>query len=94
VVIGYMFPEQREAATRVANRLRNGGEPVSLMLAPQKPKKFFERASASAAADAIFIGPDDVERGTAKRKNLATREETEVTLNLATDETRIKNICV
>jgi histidyl-tRNA synthetase len=78
VVIGYMFPEQREAATRLANRLRNEGEPVTLMLASQKPKKFFERASASAAADAIFIGPDDVVRGTAKRKNLATREETEI----------------
>jgi histidyl-tRNA synthetase len=69
VVIGYMFPEQRDAATRLARKLREH-ESVNLMLAPQKPKKFFERASASAAADAIFIGPDDVERGTAKRKNL------------------------
>ena len=81
VVIGYMFPEQREAATRLACRLRDGNEPVNLMLAAQKPKKFFERASASTAADAIFIGPDDVTRGTAKRKNLATREETDCLLS-------------
>jgi histidyl-tRNA synthetase len=78
VAIGYMFPEQRDAATRLASRLRGNGEAVSLMLAPQKPKKFFERASAGTAADAVFIGPDDVERGVAKRKNLETREETEI----------------
>jgi len=78
VVIGYMFPEQRDTATRLASKLRNEGTPVNLMLAPQKPKKFFERASASAAADAIFIGPDDVARGMVKRKNLATREEKEI----------------
>jgi len=81
VIIGYMFPEQRETATRLANQLRNAGEPVTLMLASQKPKKFFERASAGTAADAIFIGPDDVERGVAKRKNLATREERDIALN-------------
>ena len=77
VAIGYMFPEQRDAATRLASRLRGNGETVNLMLAPQKPKKFFERASAGTAA-AVFIGPDDVERGVAKRKNLETREEAEI----------------
>lgn len=80
VTVGYMFPEQRDAATRLACRLRGDGAPVNLMLAPQKPKQFFARASAGTAADAIFIGPDDVTRGIAKRKNLATREETDVTL--------------
>jgi len=80
VTVGYMFPEQRDAATRLACRLRDDGAPVNLMLAPQKPKQFFARASAGTAADAIFIGPDDVTRGIAKRKNLATREETDVTL--------------
>jgi len=80
VAIGYMFPGQRDAATRLARQLRDKGEAVNLMLAPQKPKKFFERASASAAADAVFIGPDDVERGSAKRKNLTTREECDIRL--------------
>ena len=80
VIVGYMFPEQRDAATRLASRLRSEGEPVNLMLAPQKPKQFFARASAGTAADAIFIGPDDVGQGTAKRKNLATREEAAITL--------------
>jgi histidyl-tRNA synthetase len=80
VIIGYMFPEQREIATALARRLREAGEAVELMLAKQKPKQFFARASASSAADAIFIGPDDVTNGRAKRKNLSTREEIEITL--------------
>lgn len=80
VVIGYMFPEQRVAATRLARALRESGENVDLMLARQKPKQFFSRASAGTAADAVFIGPDDVAKGVAKRKNLATREETEIAL--------------
>ena len=80
VVIGYMFPEQREAATRLARALREKGECVDLMLGRLKPKQFFSRASAGTAADAVFIGPDDVSRGSAKRKNLATREEAEVAL--------------
>jgi len=80
VIIGYMFPEQRETATALARRLREAGEAVELMLAKQKPKQFFARASASPAADAIFIGPDDVTNGRAKRKNLTTREEKEIAL--------------
>jgi histidyl-tRNA synthetase len=80
VVIGYMFPEQREAATRLARSLREHGECVDLMLARLKPKQFFARAGASDAADAIFIGPDDVAASSAKRKNLTTREETPITL--------------
>jgi histidyl-tRNA synthetase len=80
VAIGYMFPEQREAATRLARRLRESGETVDLMLSRLKPKQFFARAAAGSAADAVFIGPDDVARGTAKRKHLATREETEIPL--------------
>jgi histidyl-tRNA synthetase len=80
VIIGYMFPEQCEAATQLARALREKGEKVDLMLARQKPKQFFARASAGTAADAVFIGPDDVAKGAAKRKNLATREETEIAL--------------
>ena len=80
VTVGYMFPEQRQTAMRLARRLREAGETVDLMLAHQKPKAFFSRAGASTAAHAVFIGPDDVARGVAKRKNLATREETEIAL--------------
>lgn len=80
VAIGYMFPEQRDAATRLARSLREKGEKVELSLSKQKPKQFFSRAGAGSAAEAIFIGPDDVAKGTAKRKNLITREESDIIL--------------
>jgi histidyl-tRNA synthetase len=80
VAVGYMFPEQREAATRLAIRLRAEGNRVDLSLAPQKPKAFFSRAGSGTAAHAVFIGPDDLSRGHAKLKNLETRDESEIAL--------------
>jgi histidyl-tRNA synthetase len=80
VTVGYMFAEQRDAATRLASRLRAEGEKVDLMLTSLKPKQFFARASAGTSADAIFIGPDDVAKRTARRKNLDSRTETEIAL--------------
>ena len=78
--VGFMFPEQREAALALAVRLRRGGETVDLALKAQKPKKFFAHAADRGAAKAVFIGPDDVERGTVRVKNLSTREESEMSL--------------
>jgi len=73
--VGFMFPEQRDAAVRLAAQLRRDGQDVNLSLRNQKPKKFFSHADSVGAAFAVFIGPDDVERGEAKVKNLETREE-------------------
>lgn len=73
--VGYMFPEQREAAVRLTSQLRRDGESVNLALHNQKPKKFFSNADATGVAFAIFIGPDDVEKGKVKVKNMTTREE-------------------
>ena len=78
VAVGFMFPEQRDAAVKLAAKLRAGGEAVDLSLKPQKPKKFFSHADQSAAAKAVFLGPDDVERGVARLKDMATREEKEI----------------
>ncbi len=80
VTVGFMFPEQRDAALALAARLRREGESVDLALRSQKPKRFFSHAAESGAARAVFIGPDDVERGTARMKDLATREEKEIAL--------------
>ena len=80
VAVGYMFPEQREAALALAARLRREGESVNLSLRSQKPKKFFSHAADRRAAKAVFLGPDDVERGVARMKDMTTREETEVCL--------------
>ncbi len=80
VIIGYMFAEQRESAMKLAAHLRAQGEDVDLMLAELKPKQFFTRAGNSRAADAVLIGPDDVDKGVVRRKNLETREQTEIPL--------------
>jgi len=81
VAIGFMFPEQRDAAVSLAARLRKSGECVDLALRSQKPKKFFSHAAESGAAKAVFLGPDDVEKGVARIKDLATREEKEISLS-------------
>ena len=78
IAVGFMFPGERDAAVRLAAMLRASGERVDLALKPQKPKKFFSRADSIGAAKAIFVGPDDVEKGVAKIKNLETREESEI----------------
>ena len=80
VAVGFMFPDQRDAALRLAAKLRSQGECVDLALREQKPKKFFSRAGSSCAAKAVFIGPDDVAKGSARLKDLSTGEETEVAL--------------
>ena len=75
VAIGFMFPTERDAAVRLAAKLRVEGKRVDLALRPAKPKKFFSHADQSGAAEAVFIGPDDVEKGVARLKNMSTREE-------------------
>ena len=80
VAVGFMFPAQRDAAVAFAAKLRKDGESVDLSLRSQKPKKFFSHAAESGAAEAVFLGPDDVEKGVARMKDLSTREEKEVLL--------------
>ena len=81
VAVGFMFQTECEAAVRLAAKLRAAGERVDLALRPQKPKKFFSHADQSGASKAVFIGPDDVARGTARMKDMSTREETEICLS-------------
>ena len=80
VYVGWMFPEQRDAALKLAAKLRAQGECVNLALRKAKPKQFFSRAGASSCAKAVFLGPDDVAAGRAKMKDRATREETALEL--------------
>ena len=80
VYVGWMFPEQRDAALALAAKLRAAGESVNLALRKAKPKQFFSRAGASSCAKAVFLGPDDVAAGQAKIKDLATREESVIEL--------------
>ncbi len=79
VCVGYMQPEQRDAATRLAAKLRADGRAVDLRLRPLKPKQFFAHAG-ERGTHAVYVGPDDVARGAARMKDLATRAETEIAL--------------
>ena len=81
VAVGFMFPEQRDAALRLAAKLRGEGQAVNLSLHPLKPKKFFSHADQSGAAQAVFLGPDDVAKGVARMKDMKTREEREICLS-------------
>ena len=81
VAVGFMFPEQRDAALGLAAKLRAEGEAVDLALKPQKPKKFFSHADQAGAARAVFIGPDDVEKGVVRMKDMESREEREICFN-------------
>ncbi len=80
VAVGYMFPEQRDAATALAARLRADGRAADLALSPMKPKNFFRRAGEGTCSHAVFIGPDDVAAGEARIKDLATRAEEPIPL--------------
>ncbi len=80
VAVGFMFPEQRDAAVALAAKLRREGESVNLSLRSQKPKKFFSHADSGGSAKAVFLGPDDVAKGVARIKDMASREETEISL--------------
>ncbi len=82
VTVGYMNPEQQEAAARTAAGLRAKGEQVDLALHPEKPRAFFSRADKRAFARAVYIGPDDIAAGQVRVKELASGKE-EV-LSLAT----------
>ena len=81
IAVGFMQEPQRTAALRLAARLRGEHKNVDLALHPEKPKQFFARADKAACSGAVYIGPDDVDRGEAKLKAMATREESSISLD-------------
>ncbi|MBP5544587.1 MAG: histidine--tRNA ligase [Kiritimatiellae bacterium] len=87
VAVGFMTPAERDAAVSLAARLRSEGRSVDLSLSAQKPKAFFKAAGEGTASHAVFIGPDDVASGSARLKNLETREESAVALAPAQTDT-------
>jgi len=73
--LAFMDEAQRPVAMRIAAELRREGKHVDLFLNPDKAKRFFARAAKRDFQEAVFIGPDDVEKGTFRLKDLRTREE-------------------
>lgn len=73
--IGYMDEALRPAATRLAAKLRREGEAVRLDLEARKPKSFFSHCDKAKAAQAAYLGSNEVAAGVAQLKDLTTREQ-------------------
>jgi len=80
VAVSFMQEAQRSAAAGLAARLRSESLSVDLALKHEKARSFFSRAGGGLYREAVYIGPDDVERGKARVKDLSTRAEREITL--------------
>jgi histidyl-tRNA synthetase len=81
IYVGFMEEAQRLVAMSFAVGLRAGGSVVDLALRSEKAKSFFARASRDGAAEAAYIGPDDVVAGEVLVKDLVTRQERKVRLS-------------
>jgi histidyl-tRNA synthetase len=80
LAIGFMEELQRSAAVRLAAKWRTEGKKVDLALRPEKAKNFFGRVGKGGVTEAAFIGPDDLNFGTARVKNLHDRTERQIPL--------------
>lgn len=72
--IGFMDEASRDTALLVARLLRETGAGCDQGLAPEKAKSFFKRANRIGARHAVFVGPDEVDRGTFQVKDMTTGE--------------------
>ena len=77
VVYGFGDTE-RTAAIGVAQRLRESGASVDLVLGQPKPKRVFADADRAGAARVWLIGPDEAGRGVSRVKHLASGEQVDV----------------
>lgn len=80
LAVSFMEEAQRDTAIRLARSLRDSGACVDLALHPEKPKHFFGRTGKAGFQRGLYIGPDDIVRGSVRIKNLADRTEQELTL--------------
>ncbi len=77
LAVGYMEDAQRSAAIAIARSARQQGRNAESALHAEKPKSFFGRVGKGGVRRAIYLGPDDLARGTARVKNLEDRTERE-----------------
>lgn len=78
--VGFMEEAQRACAISIAQAIRGARYTVDLGLHHEKPKHFFARAGGGGCRAAIYIGPDDVARGSVRVKNLDQRVENEAVI--------------
>jgi histidyl-tRNA synthetase len=72
--------EQLPIGRRVGRAMREQGRSVVYPLRPQSVRKQFSAASAAGAREVVVIGPEEVDRGVAVVRDMATGEEREVPL--------------
>ncbi|MGD2121851.1 MAG: histidine--tRNA ligase [Gemmatimonadota bacterium] len=75
-------PELRPMAHELARVHRDAGRRVLYSLRPVSVKKQFSSASTEGARWVVILGPDEVERGVAMVRDMASGSETEVSLEL------------
>ena len=80
VVFG-MGAELRGAAMQVAGKLRAGGRSADLVLEDKRIKWVFKHAERSGAARLVMVMPEEWSKGNVKVKDLATGEETEISVD-------------
>jgi histidyl-tRNA synthetase len=73
--------DQRAAAIAVATRLRRDDRRVELVLGQPKLKRAMADADRAGASRIWLLGPDEVERGMARVRDLASGEEHEEPLS-------------
>lgn len=71
---------ERPAAIRLATQLRSEGQSVELVLGTPKLKRAMADADRAGAAKMYLLGPDEVARGEATVRDLATHEQSAIRL--------------
>lgn len=74
-------PDQRSVALGVAHTLRDRGRRVAYALKDQNVGKQMKAASRAGAATVLVIGPDEVARGVAVSRDMASGEERDIPLS-------------
>ena len=80
VRVGFMEEAQHTTAITVAAALRKQNRNTLLALEPERSKNFFSQAAKTGCTEAIYIGPDDLESGKIRIKNMITREQREMAI--------------
>jgi histidyl-tRNA synthetase len=76
-VVVALGPEQREAAIRLASALRAEGASVELTLGQPRLKRALADADRAGARRAYLVGPEELARGAALVRDLASGEQSE-----------------
>ena len=86
-----VFPfgeDERPSAMELATRLRGDGASVELVLGSPKLKRALADADRAGAARIYLVGPDEVARGVALERDLASGEQREVPLASPVENTK------